>query len=46
MAYRLEADGSRIYLCENHVPFEEKKEDRAIPKLRLVYPPQPKTDQG
>jgi hypothetical protein len=45
MAYRLEADGSRIYLCENHVPFEEK-EDTVIPKLRLVQPPRPETDQG
>ena len=45
MAYRLEDDGSRIYLCVDHLPSEEK-EAVAKPKLRLVQPSPPKNDPG
>lgn len=42
MAYRLEEDGSKSYLCEDHLPTDpEKIEDGQRPKLRLVPP---KTD--
>jgi hypothetical protein len=37
MAYRLEEDGSRIYLCVDHVPGDEVVGKR--PQLRLVVPP-------
>jgi len=36
MAYRLEEDGSRIYLCVDHIPGDEQQKR---PKLRLVVPP-------
>jgi hypothetical protein len=42
MAYRLEEDGSRSYLCEDHLPTEPERQDGGErPKLRLVPP---KTD--
>jgi len=44
MAYRLEGDGSRIYLCEDHVPGEEVIRKR--PQLRLVVPARPKPGDG
>jgi hypothetical protein len=42
MAYRLEEDGSRIYLCVDHVPGEEDKRP-SKPYLRLVHPPNTKS---
>jgi len=44
MAYRLEGDGSRIYLCEDHVPGGEVTKGR--PQLRLVVPARPKPDDS
>jgi hypothetical protein len=43
MAYHLEGDGSRIYLCEDHVPCGDE-EHTSRPELRLV-PPSAKTQQ-
>jgi hypothetical protein len=44
MAYRLEEDGSRIYLCVDHVPGGEVISKR--PQLRLVVPARPKSDDS
>ena len=35
MAYRLEGDGSRVYLCENHIPGAEDPETPR-PELRVA----------
>jgi len=43
MAYRLEGDGSRLYLCVDHIPGGEEELHRR-PKLRLVPLTQPKVD--
>lgn len=45
MAYRLEGDGSRAYLCEDHIPCAED-EHTAAPKLRLEQPPNAKAETG
>ena len=42
-AYRLEGDGSRLYLCVNHIPGGEEELTRR-PKLRLVPLTQPKAE--
>ena len=42
MAYRLEGDGTRTYLCEDHLPGDGDEDKSAYkPKLR---PEPPKTD--
>jgi hypothetical protein len=43
MAYRLEGDGSKSPLCEDHIPGAE--EEIRKPELRLVQPSR-KTDGG
>lgn len=43
VAYRLEGDGSRLYLCVNHIPGGEEELTRR-PKLRLVPLTQPKAE--
>jgi hypothetical protein len=45
IAYRLEDDGGRVYLCEDHIPCGEN-ENIAAPKLRLVQPPNTKAERG
>lgn len=45
MAYRLEDDGGRVYLCEDHVPCGDT-ENIAAPKLRLVQPPNTKEEHN
>jgi hypothetical protein len=37
MAYRLEEDGSRVYLCEDHI-LSEEREDMPAARLQLVRP--------
>jgi hypothetical protein len=44
MAYRLEDDGGRVYLCEDHVPCGEE-EKASTPGLRLVRPPNVKAER-
>ena len=45
MAYRLEGDGSKLYLCPDHIPGGEEELTRR-PKLRLVPLSQPKPDSA
>lgn len=44
MAYRLEEDGGRTYLCEEHIPCGED-ESTAAPQLRLAQPPNAKAER-
>ena len=44
MAYRLEDDGGRVYLCEDHIPGGEN-ENASTPGLRLVPPPNSKASE-
>ncbi len=45
MAYRLEDDGGRVYLCEDHIPGGEN-ENAAAPELRLVQPGNAKSERN
>jgi hypothetical protein len=47
MAYRLGEDGSRTYLCEDHVPCgENETQNRSPPELRMMQPPTIKDDRN